>query len=89
MKKKFIAIILTAMLGAEPCSMVYAEEIFADKSVENDNTAEVKVTEETETEQPEAEQEETTEETAGAAEETPSAADREVSPQEESEVTTE
>ena len=57
MKKKFIAIILTAMLGAEPCSMVYAEEIFADKSVENDNTAEVKVTEETETEQPEAEQE--------------------------------
>ena len=62
MKKKFIAIILTAMLGAEPCSMVYAEEIFADKSVENDNTAEVKVTEETETEQPEAEQEETTEE---------------------------
>lgn len=62
MKKKFIAILLTAMLGAEPCSMVYAEEIFADKSVENDNTAEVKVTEETETEQPEAEQEETTEE---------------------------
>ena len=47
MKKKFIAIVLTAMLGAEPCSMVYAEEIFADKSVENDNTAEVKVTEET------------------------------------------
>ena len=33
--------------------------------------------------------EETTEETAGAAEETPSAADREVSPQEESEVTAE
>lgn len=34
-------------------------------------------------------EEETTEETAGAAEETPSAADREVSPQEESEVTAE
>ena len=57
MKKKFIAVVLTAMLAAEPCSMVYAEGIFADKSVENDNTAEAESTEETETEQ-----EETTEE---------------------------
>ena len=40
MKKKMIAIILTAMLSAEPCSMVYAKEVFAGASVENDSTAE-------------------------------------------------
>ena len=46
MNKKLVSILLAAMLSAEPCSMVYAEDFVENISVEND----VKVTEEAEQE---------------------------------------
>ena len=44
MNKKLVSILLAAMLSAEPCSMVYAEDFVENISVEND----VEVTEEAE-----------------------------------------
>ena len=46
MNKKLVSILLAAMLSAEPCSMVYAEDFAENISVEND----VEVTEEAEQE---------------------------------------
>ena len=46
MNKKLVSIFLAAMLSAEPCSMVYAEDFAENISVEND----VEVTEEAEQE---------------------------------------
>ena len=67
------------------------ESAACNKGSETADTEAESATAESEEEDAEADscEEETTEETAGAAEETPSAADREVSPQEESEVTAE